>query len=196
MNFCERWRARFSEAAPLCDGHEVFGIESDDVSLAIPAMHSLIVQRSTHSGIVLPLDWYGDSDLISGSGSCSPANLCELPLSLGGVDYTLSPALMSTTQSSSVLGAIQDVFPYPERDSLSPDLPIDDMYWGEAPEVPSPLSKLTFGRTIVTSYLGFASYSLGVTTMELGLANFANDVSNVYPTLQQLWEDSISAIAD
>jgi hypothetical protein len=101
---------------------------------------------------------------------------------------------MSTDQSSSVLGAIQDVFPYPNRDSLSPDLPIDDMYWGEVPEAPSPLSKLNFGRTIVTSYLGFASYSLGVTIMELGLANFANDVVNVYPTLQQLWEDSISAI--
>ena len=197
MNFCEEWRAQFSDTAPLDDGCEVFGIESDDTALATPAMRALSIQPSDNSAILLPLDSHGDLAMISGRGSCRPGNLCEIPLSLGGVEYALSPSLLSTVQGSSVLGSIQNAFSNSNNQNgyvLDHELPCGDFYWGEVTEVPNPLSKLTFGGDIVKRFFWFASYSLGRTIIELGISAFAHDASKVYPTLQQLWEDSISAI--
>ena len=198
MTFCERWRAMVSDYGVLEDGHEVFDLEKDDVDLAIPAMRALTIGKPDTCAIVLPLHVGSSSELFNDRGTTDPGVICELPFTLGDVEFELKPSLLSSSQYETVLGSIESPFRHDPTNSsgftLHKELPINDMFWGEPHAVPSPLSKLTFGDSIVKNFLWFSSMGLGVTIIKMGIESLEEDAANIYPTLNLIWQDCIAAI--
>ena len=188
MSFGDQWRNTVNNWGCLDDGPAAFGLDYDDVVMAAAAMQQITVSDHTDYAIVLPLQASRRSDnlrKISDSGSTKPGVLCQLPLLLGDTYYQLRPSLMSSTQWETVLGSIE----------TSGTSPIHDIYSGEISAVPAPLSKLTFGKELVERFLQYASFGLGVTLLREGIIAFEDDIDNVYPTLNLIWQDCIDAIA-
>ena len=195
MAFCEEWRNLVSEWGGFENSG---GIDGDEIDLA-NAMKSLNVTPPLESKIALPF-YFGleEASLISERNISCRGSLCELPLSIGGSEYTLYPSTLSFSSDESVLGSIQKPIwnsrQLPDEAYETASVACANTYFGEVSALPPQLSHLDGGKSVVEYFLQASSLTLGMSILTFGLQSWVEDLDNTYPTLNQLWQDWIEIV--